>query len=105
MIDLIIKKEDGSVYWKEYFNSLDECNKWLEIEKTRPYYDPKYTEEIIDNTPPPKSEADIAKEEADKLAKESLKDLIKKLKKSDLSTVSACADAILNLIKLLNLDK
>lgn len=48
MIKLTIKKEDGSVYWVEHFNSLDACNEWLEVEQTRPYWNSQYTTETLE---------------------------------------------------------
>jgi hypothetical protein len=34
MFQLTIKKENNEIYWVEYFDSLEELNAWLEIEKT-----------------------------------------------------------------------
>lgn len=54
-VTLQIFREDGSIYWTEYFNSLDEANNWLEVEKTRfywdPTYDPKLHVETFDSQP------------------------------------------------------
>ena len=46
MITLTILKEDGSFYWREYFNTRQEAQKWLAKEKTRPYWEKTYTDEI-----------------------------------------------------------
>lgn len=48
---LKIKRQDGSVYWIEYFNYIEDLNIWLTEEKTRFYWDPNYTSEIytLDN--------------------------------------------------------
>jgi hypothetical protein len=48
---LIIKKEDGSLYWRDHFNSYEALNEWLETEKTRPYWVQSYTTEVEDLTP------------------------------------------------------
>ena len=45
MIELVIKYENGSVYWKENFNSQEECDKWLDNEKAQPYWKPEFTYE------------------------------------------------------------
>lgn len=58
MIKLTIYKEDKSVYWVSYFNTMDECNAWLEVEKTRPYWVDSYYYAIEDHTAPPVSEAE-----------------------------------------------
>jgi hypothetical protein len=51
MFQLIIKRQDESIYWIEHFNDLPSLNRWLAEEMTRPYWDPTYTHEIVDNTP------------------------------------------------------
>lgn len=53
MFKLIINKKDGSHYWTEHFSTKEELNKWLTEEKTRNYWDPEYTVQIIDITPLP----------------------------------------------------
>lgn len=47
MFKLEIKKQDGSSYWTESFNTKLELDEWLAEEKTRPYWDPEYIYEII----------------------------------------------------------
>jgi hypothetical protein len=47
MFQLIIKREDESIYWIEYFNNEEAALKWLQEEMTRPYWDITYTYEII----------------------------------------------------------
>lgn len=51
MFKLIIKKQDDSIYWQEHFLSQELLQKWLDEEKTRPYWDNTYSEEIIDLRP------------------------------------------------------
>lgn len=53
MFKLTIRKQDGSTYWVEHFNTEAELHRWLDEEKTRPYWDRQYTTEIEDITPPP----------------------------------------------------
>jgi LmbE family N-acetylglucosaminyl deacetylase len=49
-LKLIIKKEDGSEYWREHFNTIEAADAWLETEQTRPYWVDSYTSELIDIT-------------------------------------------------------
>lgn len=56
MFKLIIKKQDLSTYWQEYFNSLEELNSWLDEEKTRLYWLDSFSEEIIDLRPEAQSD-------------------------------------------------
>lgn len=46
-LQLKIYKPDGSIYWIEHFNSTTELQRWLDEEKTRPYWNPEYTHEIV----------------------------------------------------------
>lgn len=43
---LNIYNEDGSLYWKEHFNNEKDLEKWLEEEKTRPYWNQKFKIDI-----------------------------------------------------------
>lgn len=43
MHKLEIFNPDGSLYWTMEFNSLDELDKWLGEEKTRPYWKADFT--------------------------------------------------------------
>ena len=85
MITLNIKYEDGSHYWTEYFNEMDRCEKWLAEEKTRPYWNEKFTVEIIEEKPKEKSEKEKAEEAAKIEAKKSRKAALKKLAGKNLS--------------------
>jgi hypothetical protein len=48
MFQLIIKRQDQSIYWIEYFNDEPSLTRWLQEEMTRPYWDPSFTQETID---------------------------------------------------------
>lgn len=60
IIDLTIKKSDGSTYWSEHFNDLPSCEKWLALEKTRPYWKQDFSGTCIDNSPPGPTPEEIA---------------------------------------------
>lgn len=105
MITLTIKKQDGSVYWKEHFNKLDDCDKWLAEEKTRPYWDETYTHEILDKTPPPPTAEELAAIAAEENAHKEAKQFLKGLKKSDLVDLDKCSTAIMRIVKYLRADK
>ncbi len=51
MIKLEILNADGSLYWTEHFNNLNDQIAWLEEEKTRPYYKSDFTTIVTDLTP------------------------------------------------------
>jgi hypothetical protein len=53
---LNIYNEDGSLYWKEHFNRQEDLDKWLEEEKTRPYWNKNFVTEIEDIPQPDLSE-------------------------------------------------
>lgn len=81
MVSLVIKNEDGSVYWQEFFNTKDECAAWLSIEKTRPYWKDKFLVETIDNTEKFKEERlKIVADQEEERAK--IKDLASKKNRS-----------------------
>ncbi len=52
MWKLVIENADGTSYWTEHFSSEQELNKWLDTERTRPYWKSEFTTEITDITPP-----------------------------------------------------
>ena len=49
MIYLYILKEEGSLYWKDFFDSKELADKWLETEKTRPYWNKEFKIFYIDS--------------------------------------------------------
>ena len=65
MIKLEIKNADGSLYWKETFNTQEECDKWLAEEKTRKYWKSDFTWSSVETNPrdPVKEAAQQAKKE------------------------------------------
>lgn len=65
MIKLEIKNTDGSIYWTEHFNSQQDCDKWLNEERTRKYWKPEFTSSSADMNP-----IDPVKEEEKRIAKE-----------------------------------
>jgi len=86
---LVIKKQDNSIYWVDHFSTLDQGQKWLETEKTRPYWDVTYTSEFIDITPPPPTQAEL---DAEALKASNLKAAITATQKSKAALV-ACKNA------------
>ncbi len=69
-IKLEIKKKDNSPYWLEHFNDLESANKWIEEEKTRPYWDSEYTYEIIEIPENTVSEQELVNNQALKYLRE-----------------------------------
>ena len=98
---LIIKKQDNSIYATEYFNLLEDAQKWLNEEKTRKYWDENYTSEFVDTTIyPTQSEIDAA--EAIKLNHDLNLQKIRSLKGKDLSS-SEVKTAVMAILELLGL--
>ena len=102
---LEIKNADLSHYWTAYFNSQEECDKWLEEEKSRPYWKEDFIVEVIDTTPPPPSQAILDAIAADKAAHDQVRTFLKGLKKTDLIDVASCANAIMKIVKHLRADQ
>ncbi len=50
MFKLEIKRSDNTIYWVEFFNSLEEANVWLSEEIKRPYWDESFSSTITDET-------------------------------------------------------
>lgn len=42
MIELVITKANGDVYWRERFPSLAHAQKWVQLEQAKPYWDNTY---------------------------------------------------------------
>lgn len=82
-ITLLIKYAEGSLYWREYFDSIEACNHWLDEEKTRPYWKKDFVIEIDDNT--------VALKEAERLSKEAFQQALA-LRKQKLDAIKALKD-------------
>ena len=82
MFRLVITKESGEHYWTEHFEHRADLDAWLEEERTRVYWDPKFEITILDLTPTPPTQAEIDAKKAAELAKEAelktIKNLVKK---------------------------
>jgi tRNA A37 threonylcarbamoyladenosine modification protein TsaB len=83
MVTLVIKQKNGELYWKEQFQNKAQADKWLDEEKTRPYWKKSFEVEMIEEAPQVFT-PDAAKE---KEIKDVKKSLVKKLK--DLGLVKA----------------
>ena len=77
MFRLEIFKPDGSKYWQDHFETLEIGKKWLDEEKTRPYWNPMFTYEFTDMTPKEdpieknkKKDRELRREARNKLLKE-----------------------------------
>lgn len=100
MFELIIKREDQSVYWTENFPSASHANEWIAREQTRPYWKASYTYEIVDHTPPPPTQEEIDAENQRLAQVAALKtDLNALARKSDLTTAEV-KEAAFKWIKL-----
>jgi hypothetical protein len=67
MYKLTIFKQDGGIYWVEHFNLIEDLNKWLSEEKTRPYWDDSYyyeTESLVDQ-----NTQDLGQQDSDLISK------------------------------------
>lgn len=103
--ELVIKYADGSVYWKENFNSRLELDAWVNREKTRPYWKHNFTTEIVDNTAAIEAAKKAAKDASDaveaarKLKKDAIKaakDKPNKTQKDVEDLVNLLADLVLS---------
>lgn len=104
MFELVITYADGSFYWREYFNSLQEANNWLAIEKTRPYWQSTFRSTITDKTPPPA--APIPVPDASQISQiQSLRTRIRELANQPDLTAAEVKEAIFKFIKLLVLKR
>lgn len=73
MFELIINKQDGSIYWRSFFNSVAALNQWLTDEQTRPYWKQSFTMQVVDHTPPGPTQAEIDAANAPVIAINTLK--------------------------------
>ena len=92
MIKLEIKKENGDVYWVDHFNTIKQAEDWLEIERTRIYWDKMFSVEFTDLDPIDLEKERLEKEKRDRKQKER-KDRVLSLKEVDWSLINNFADA------------
>lgn len=100
MFKLTIRKQDGSIYWTEHFNSEPELNRWLDTEKTRPYWNRQYTTEIEDLTPPPPTQEEIDAELERQNSIQTLKDRLKNFSNLEDLTQGQIKQALMSYLKL-----
>jgi len=100
MFQLLIKKADGSLYWKEHFNLLSDLNTWLTEERKRKYWKEEFTTEVIDLTPTPPTAEELAAEAARKTQIQALKIRIKELDALSDLTAAETKEALRKFIKL-----
>lgn len=108
MFELIIKKADQSIYWKEQFSSLAKAQAWLAVEQTRPYWNVGYSTQIIDHTPiPPTPEEQAiidAAKEAKRLQLLNLRTRLQALDEAADLTVAEVKEALRKLVKYLRVN-
>ncbi|MCK4609472.1 MAG: hypothetical protein KAT71_08315 [Gammaproteobacteria bacterium] len=63
MYKLEIKRQDGSTYWIEYFNTQADADSWLAKEQTRKYWSQDFSSSVVYEGPTPEEIA--AKEQAE----------------------------------------
>ena len=103
MFELTIKKENGDTYWVERFNTLAAAQKWIAIEQTRSYWDPAYTYEIVDKTPPPPTQDELDAIDQRKQQLQVLKARLKALAAQSDLTAAEVKELVLKLAKFLYL--
>jgi hypothetical protein len=103
---LTILKANGSVYWTEGFDTRNELDKWLEVEKTKFYWKRNFTVQIQDNKAEVEAAEKAAREEF-KLAKQKkvqLRQALADLKKKPAKTIEDLNQAVESLIEFLDID-
>lgn len=102
MFNLVIYKQDNSVYWSEYFESESDLHKWLQLEMTRDYWKSSFRYQIIDNYPTQEQiEAEITSENQKKLQKKTQRNAIRGIKNA--SNITQLKVALIELIKYLEI--
>ena len=97
---LKITKKSGEHYWTDYFESKEKLEKWLELEKTRPYWDESFVVEIIEpviDEAKEKEKKDF--EEKKKKESKEKKQKIKEILKLEVLTQDQIKDALRFLLK------
>ena|ERR1044072_6065533 len=100
MFRLIIKNPDGTVYWRESFNNREDLDEWLAEEQTRPYWNPGFTTDIQDLTPPPPSQGDIDAEAQKRQQIATLKARIKTLATQNDLTAAEIKEALMKFLRI-----
>lgn len=100
MFKLTIKKQDGSTYWVEHFNTQENLDRWLNEERSRLYWKQEYTTEIQDLTPPPPTQEEIDREQSRKNEEQTLKARLRVLANRDDLTEALSREAMLKYLKL-----
>lgn len=103
MKKLEIKNPDGSIYWTEHFNNLEMAEKWIDEEKTRPYWKAEFSYSIIDEGLREKTQEEIETEKsviAERFAaKEQRKSTRKAIDWSKTMTVKQLQDVVKALVE------
>lgn len=101
MVKIVITRKDGSVYWTEAFNSMQEATAWVDEERTRPYWDPDFVVDIQDGTAEAEEQMRKAREtEIARLSKgDEIKTLVKK-KNRNVAEANAIIDKMAELLGL-----
>lgn len=105
MIQLKILNPDGSLYWREHFNDEESALKWLEEEKTRKYWNEKFTHSLVFLGPTPeeieqRKQSISAAKEARNLIRRTIKD--GKGKAKTVAQAAALLDLIIDLLEQIN---
>ena len=103
MFKLTIKNADGSHYWTEHFNSMNEGEKWLAEEETRHYWKPGRIAEFFDLSPPKKTQEQLDAEQAKIERVSALRDKHAAMTPANLDTIVELRQAILELQEILGI--
>lgn len=60
MIKVILKRANGSIYWREEFKTLQEADKWIKNEQSKSYWLDTNIVETIDKTAEVEAEKEAA---------------------------------------------
>jgi len=105
--ELTILKGDGEKYWFEGFDSERELTKWLEAEKSRPYWSKEFKVEIVDNSKifedKAKAEAEAAEEA--RAERERVKAEFKEFREKPGKGIQDCVAMLEKLVDYFGLDK
>ncbi len=88
---LDITNPDGTHYWTEFFNDKESADKWLEEEKTRPYWNVGNTYEILEEAKHVATQEEIQAEDDSKVKIKKIKDAKDALKNIDIDGATTIA--------------